>query len=142
MKKTILLLVSMAISNLALGSDKYEEIPEKFIGHIQEKDFKKAVESLYPHQDKSYFNTPDGALVINKLKSDMEDYGNYKYHERISEEKIGTRYAIVTYIVGMQFRPAYMSFKLYKPEDKWLVMSYRYNHNLKTLKKQNMEDSE
>ena len=141
MKKLIFLIASAIFPTLVFGAEKYDNIPEAFIGHLQEKDFQKAVESIYPDQDKSYLSTPDGALIISKLKHDLEGYGEYKYHELISEEKIGTRFVIVTYIVGMQFKPSYMSFKLYRPEEHWAVLNFKYNDNLHTLKKQNVKDT-
>jgi hypothetical protein len=130
----------MAFSLCISAAEKYDGIAENFIGFLQKKEFSSAAESLNPNQKKFDWNSPEGLTIKNKLASDIGKYGEYRFHELISEEKIGNRYVVLTYIIGMNNVPIFMSFTLYKPENSWQAQNYKYNEDLHELIEQSTKN--
>jgi hypothetical protein len=45
--------------------------------------------------------------------------GQYQFHELVAEEKVGSRYAHLIYLVGYERQPLRFEISVYKPGAKW-----------------------
>ncbi|MNG10181.1 hypothetical protein D3C84_936370 [compost metagenome] len=79
--------------------------------------------------------TAESIYAKEKSVKILNQFGKYYFHEKISEEKIGSRYALLTYIIGYDEKPLFISISLYKKENSWAVKSYKTNSNYKELVK-------
>lgn len=102
------------------SAEKYDGLPEKCLAFFAQGKPVEAVEfvedshNLYTKEDRAAFE----ALKFT-LKSRADALADYKFHELVAEEKIGTRYVRLTYAVGVGRAPFKVVMILYRPKEKW-----------------------
>ena len=135
----ILLVIGMLFSLCATGSEQYDGIPDKFMGLVEKGDHISAVDLIFGGAKGPEKIDAETKFVKEQLLGVLGNFGKYYFHEKISEENIGSRYARLTYIIGYKEKPLFISFVLYKNEKTWRVRSYTTNSNYKALVKSNNE---
>jgi hypothetical protein len=119
--KKLLVFVTFASSLLSSPcfADSYSSIPEKFFTYIKQGKTSEAIDYVY---GTNKWISKDSDQVVN-LKNQLSQLnklvGNYVFHELIVEEKAGTRYVHLIYLVGFERQPLRFELKLYKPAEEW-----------------------
>lgn len=137
MKKIATAIIATLFSCGVFATESYEVIPEAFIMTIKENHFKEAIDKLYPGSE--YWKTPEGQAEKAGFSAKMEKSGEYRFHELLSEKKIGNHYVVLSYLVGFSKTPLFLSIVMYKPEDQWIAKGIKfdeYPYNIKNLSTQ------
>lgn len=131
MKKPIIAstLLFLLFSNICLAAD-YGAIPEKFFGYVKQGKTDAAIEFLYGTNKWVAKKSDQVVNLKNQLSQVNELVGNYLFHELILEEKIGSRYAHLIYLVGYERQPLRFELKLYKVEKGWRFHGVSFDANL------------
>ena len=72
----------------------------------------------------------------------MEKAGNYRFHELLSEKKIGNHYVVQSYIIGFKDRPLFFSIVLYKPEKSWLAKGFQFDESYQNIKNFSLQQAQ
>ncbi|MNZ75143.1 hypothetical protein D3C78_936140 [compost metagenome] len=134
MKQITMAVIATLFSLGAFATESYNETPEKFIKTIKESHYQEAIDSLYPGSE--YWKTPEGQAEKAGFSAKMEKAGEYRFHELLSEKKVGSRYVVLSYLVGFKNRPLFFSIVMYKPEDLWIAKGIQFDEapqNIKNL---------
>lgn len=123
----IFLSAFLSVSANAFAAENYDDIPENFIKLIAAKKFQEAVDHLYP--GKTYWSTPQGLAEKSNISAKLEKYGDYRFHKLLSEKSIDGRYATLSYFIGFQEKPAFLSIAMYKPENSWKAKEFNISES-------------
>ena len=128
MKKiAVLILIFVSAS---VQASEYGGVPLKFFDLIISNKSVKAIDYLY---STNKWVDANSDTVIN-LKTQLEGIeklvGKYKFHELISENKVGTRYAHLIYLVGYERQPLRFEIRVYKPDDEWHFQGFSFDAEL------------
>lgn len=130
--RTILVIAALVLSLASNASfaDAYSSIPEKFFGYIKQGKTTEAIDFVY---GTNKWISKDSDQVIN-LKNQLAQLnklvGSYVFNELIVEEKAGTRYVHLIYLVGYERQPLRFELKLYKPDNEWRFHGVSFDTNL------------
>jgi hypothetical protein len=111
---------ALALFPASASAEKYDGLPEKCLAFfaqgkpIEAVEFVEDSHNLYTKEDRAAFE----ALKFT-LSARAEALSDYKYHELVAEEKIGSRYVLLVYAVGVARAPFKVVMVLYRPKDKW-----------------------
>lgn len=112
----------MSLSSGFADAAEYDDLPKQFFELVTKGDMGAGFEYLmntYPKTD------PDiNEETRKKLVKQLAHYGAYAFHEQLKEEKFGTRYAKLTYIIGYEYFPLEVTLTLYRPKEKWIVLGF------------------
>jgi hypothetical protein len=118
MKKILVALALVLFSGVAFA-ETYGGIPERFFSYVAQGKADDAIDFLY---GTNQWVAKNSDQVIN-LKMEISKLsglvGKYTFHELITEEKAGTRYAHLIYLVGYERQPIRFEIKVYKPDNQW-----------------------
>ncbi len=118
MKKVISAITLLLLSGVAFA-ETYGGIPDKFFAYIAEGKTNDAIDFLY---GTNQWVAKSSDQVVN-LKGELSKLnglvGKYTFHELIAEEKAGSRYAHLIYLVGYERQPIRFEIKVYKPGNQW-----------------------
>ncbi len=127
--KKLLILIFLTLPGYSIAAD-YGSIPDRFFSHIKAGETEKAIDFLY---NTNRWVSKNSDQVIN-LKSQLNSLdglvGKYLFHELISEEKVGTHYAHLIYLVGYERQPLRFEIKVYKPGDTWRFQGVSFDADL------------
>lgn len=130
MKRSILITVFILSVFNVLGQDKGEDIINIFFKQY-ETNPTKAVEDIF---NTSPYNgrMRDGIDNIkNELSKLTIDYvGKYYGHELIVKKQLSGSFVLYSYLIKYDRQPLRFIFKMYKPNDKWMLYSFKYDSNL------------
>jgi len=112
-----------------LASD-YGKIPEMFFSILETGDHAEAVDYLY---DTNKWISNDSDQVVN-LKNQLASLnglvGKYLFHELLLEEKVGSHYAHLIYLVGYERQPLRFQIKVYKANEQWRFQGVSFDAEL------------
>lgn len=118
------IIVALAFARLpnVAGAAEYDDLPKGFLELVAKGDMGAAIDYLGGNGVQM---DPDTVSELRrKVVKNLTVYGSYAYHEKLREEKVGTRFAKLTYIVGYEHHPLELSLILYRPKDKWLFGNF------------------
>lgn len=119
----------LLLATSAVHAEDYDGIPDRFFEKIAAHQYVDAGRTLGVPKDIA--DDEQLEKIISSLK------GNYKYHELIFTQDIGTRVVNLTYIVGMEEKPGGVILKMYKPESEWKVTGISVYENYRVLAREN-----
>ena len=123
------MVVLMALPVLAVGAN-YDAIPETFFNKLKSGQPDAAIDYLY---NTNAWVSKNSDQVVN-LKSQLKGLeglvGKYLFHELIVEEKVGSHYAHLIYLVGYERQPLRFEIKVYKAGDGWRFQGVSFDAEL------------
>jgi hypothetical protein len=130
MKKLILFAVVIIFSIPTYGQSTPEELIKSFFATYS-KNPGKAVEDIYATNPWSA-RIKDG---IENVKKEVNGYnvnyvGKYYGQELITKKQLSESFILYSYMVKYDRQPMRFVFKLYKPNDKWTLYSFKIDTNL------------
>lgn len=132
LKVTAFCLLLIIGSNLStFGQSTAQSLIEKFFNDYENKGAKLALEELYRTNDWTSRIQDQVDDIKNKLSNFNEDLVG-KYHGHVFLDKIEAAdcFTIQTYLLKFDRQPLRLTFKLYKPNDKWILYSFSFDDSL------------
>jgi hypothetical protein len=130
MKKMSIVAVILILCSGVAFADGYGGIPDKFFGYIAQGKTNEAIDFLYA-TNQWVAKTSD---QVTNLKGELAKLsglvGKYIFHELIVEERAGTRYAHLIYLVGYERQPLRFEIRVYKPRDKWRFQGVSFDSSV------------
>ncbi len=119
----------MVISTTSVASD-YNGITDNFFSALRSASPENAVNPLY-ETNKWISSGSDQVTYLKGQLGRLEGLvGKYLFHELILEEKVGTHYVHLIYLVGYERQPLRFELKLYKVGDKWRLQGVGFDTDL------------
>jgi len=122
---TILILFSSV--SFAAG---YDSIPDNFFAKIKSGDTDSAIDYLYGTNKWISKNSDQVINLKGQLNRLDRLVGKYLFHELILEEKVGSHYAHLIYLVGYERQPLRFEIKVYKAGDEWRFQGVGFDADL------------
>ncbi len=121
----------LSISFIGISQAQPKAVAELFFKEFKEKGASVAIDNLY---SPNKWISRSGDAVIN-LKNQLEglnvDYvGAYYGHELMFEKKLTDSFILLSYLVKYDRQPIRFTFQFYKPNDKWIIHSFKYDGNI------------
>jgi len=131
MKNKTLLISLFIIFPLTSLAQTPEKIIEKFFIQYDSLGTEAAINELYSH-NKWISSTSDG--VIN-LKSRLATFneeliGKYYGYEKIVDRKLNDRFQLSSFMVKYERQPLRFTFQFYKPNDNWILYSFKFDDSI------------
>ncbi|MBU2938737.1 hypothetical protein KO494_04195 [Lacinutrix sp. C3R15] len=132
MRQSILIII-LLISFSASAQNDPNEVVEQFFKEFKEKGAAIAIDNLY--KPNKWINKSADAII--QLKSQLEglneDFvGKYYGKELILEKKLADSFILKSYLVKYDRQPIRFTFQFYKPNDTWMIQSFKFDGNLDT----------
>jgi hypothetical protein len=118
MRKLAMVVVFLLCATTAFA-ESYGGIPDKFFAYLSQGKTNEAIDYLYgtnPWVAKNADQVTNLKGELSKLKGLV---GKYLFHELIVEQKVGSRYAHLIYLVGYERQPLRFEIKVYKTSNEW-----------------------
>jgi hypothetical protein len=128
--KRILLALLFALFSTGASAEKYDGIPERFFTLIAEGKVTAAVDFIYGTNEWLSRNFEQAKSLKEDLGQLEDLVGRYAYHELLVEQKAGTRYAHLVYLVGYERQPLRFDLQLYRSGKKWGCHSLSFDSKL------------
>ncbi len=131
MLKFNLIILILLISWVSFAQNTPKEIAEKFFDDYVENGASVALDNLY--FTNKWINRSADAVANLKSKMEglnLEFVGEYYGHELISEKQLGQSYALLAYLAKFDRQPIRYVFQFYKPKDRWVVYSFKYDSSI------------
>ncbi len=130
MKKALLIMI-LFVSFSASAQNDPKEVVELFFKEFKEKGSGIAIDNLY--KPNKWISKSADAII--QLKSQLdglnEDYvGKYYGNELILEKKLADSFILMSYLVKYDRQPIRFTFQFYKPNDTWMIHSFKFDGNL------------
>ncbi|MDX2130023.1 MAG: hypothetical protein SFU91_13400 [Chloroherpetonaceae bacterium] len=127
MKKIVLVAFLTLLSVNSFGQTTPEELINSFFKEYS-KNTNKALDDLYATNPWTS-RIKDG---IEKIKKDVNgfivDYvGKYYGYEPITKKQFSDSFVLYSYLVKYERQPMRFTFEFYKPNDKWILYSFKYD---------------
>ena len=131
MKTTVCLLLILGSNLSAFGQLTAQSLIDKFFDNYENKGAKIAVEELYETNVWTSRIQDKVDDIKNKLSNFNEELVG-KYHGYVFLDKIEAAdcFTIQTYLLKFDRQPLRLTFKLYKPYDKWILYSFSFDDSL------------
>jgi len=130
MGKLILAAAMMMILSATAYAESYGGIPDRFFSYLRQGQANEAIDYLYA-TNKWVVRNED---QVTNLKAEFSKvpglFGKYMFHELIAEQRIGTRYAHLVYLVGYERQPLRFEIKVYKPAAEWRFQGISFDAKL------------
>ncbi|WP_298496468.1 hypothetical protein [uncultured Algibacter sp.] len=128
MKKTLLVIPLLLFTLILTSQNDPKDISEQFFKDFEEKGSSIALDNLY--KPNKWMNRSGDAII--QLKSQMdglnEDFvGKYYGKELLFEKTLTDSYILLSYLVKYERQPIRFTFQFYKPSDKWVIYSFKYD---------------
>ena len=109
------------------------KIIDEFFERYEKEGITIALDSLYA-TNKWVTNSP-GLVIQLKSKIKMalgnEDFiGEMHGYEPISVKTLGSSFKLYSYLVKYDRQPIRFTFKFYKPQDDWILYTFKYDFNI------------
>ncbi|EDM44857.1 hypothetical protein SCB49_02014 [unidentified eubacterium SCB49] len=128
--KKLLFLLLISTSGTLFAQSNSQELIDKFFT-TYEKDAGKAVKELYATNKWTERIQDDIEKIIGAVNNFSENYmGEYYGYELITKKKFSESLELYSYLVKYDRQPIRFIFKFYKPNDKWVLLSYALDDGL------------
>lgn len=130
MRKLIILTAVTLFSLTSFGQSNPEDLINTFFKEY-EKTPSKAVEDIYASNPWTS-RIKDGIETMkNEVNKYTVDYvGKYYGYELITKKQLSESFILCSYMVKYDRQPMRFIFKLYKPDDKWSLFSFKIDTDL------------
>ncbi|WP_452231243.1 MULTISPECIES: hypothetical protein [unclassified Lacinutrix] len=131
--KKVLLIIMFFVSFSTVAQGDPTEVVELFFKEFKEKGSSVAIDNLYK-PNKWISKSADAIIQLkSQLQGLNEDYvGKYYGKELILEKKLADSYILMSYLVKYDRQPIRFTFQFYKPNDTWMIHSFKFDGNLDT----------
>ncbi|AXO79408.1 hypothetical protein DZC78_03085 [Olleya aquimaris] len=130
MKKQ-LLFAMLFVSCFSFSQSKPKEISELFFKEFKESGASTAIDNLYKPNKWISKNTDAIIQLKSQIAGLNEDFVGKLYgHELMFEKKLADSYILLSYIVKYDRQPIRFTFQFYKPNDQWIIHSFKYDGNI------------
>lgn len=119
----------LVLATSAVHAEDYDGLPDRFFEKVAAHQYIDAGRALGIPEDIA--DDKQLEKIVSSLK------GDYKYHELIFTQNIGTRVVNLAYIVGMKEKPGGVIIRMYKPESAWKVTGIAVYENYRVLAREN-----
>ncbi|AEH02176.1 hypothetical protein [Lacinutrix sp. 5H-3-7-4] len=131
MKKQLLFTTLLFITFFSFSQSAPKESAELFFKEFKEKGSSTAIDNLY--KPNKWISKNSDAII--QLKSQIaglnEDFVGKLYgHELMFEKKLADSYILLSYMVKYDRQPIRFTFQFYKPNDEWVIYSFKYDGNI------------
>jgi len=128
--RKIVALFFLALLAHSASAQSYGGIPEKFYGLIAAGKTSEAVDYVYGTNPWLARNTDQAANLKAEFRKLDPLVGKYVYHEPLVEEKVGTRYVHLVYVVGYERQPLRFELRLYRASTGWVCQGVSFDAKL------------
>lgn len=118
MRKLVMAVVLLFCAATA-SAESYGGIPDKFFGYLAQGKAIEAIDFLYGTNQWAAKNSDQVTNLKGELSKLNGLVGKYLFHELIVEQKVGSRYAHLIYLVGYERQPLRFEIKVYKASNEW-----------------------
>ncbi len=131
MKKSSILILVFFITLVSFSQTQPKDKAELFFKEFKENGSSVALDNLY--NSNKWISRSGDALI--QLKSQMEalneDYvGKYYGEELMFQKKLTDSYVLLSYLVKYDRQPLRFTFHFYKPDDKWVIYSFKFDASI------------
>lgn len=126
----IIILTMLVLFSTTSFASGYSSIPDKFFSKLKSGNPETAIDFLYSTNKWVTKNSDQVVNLKGQLKSLSRLVGKYIFHELILEEKVGTHYAHLIYLVGYERQPLRFEIKVYKAGEKWRFQGISFDAKL------------
>lgn len=131
MKRNSIIVLLMFLAQIALSQDEPREIVTKFFNAYEKDGASMALDNLYATNKWMQRATDAFTNLKSQLNGLNEDYvGQYYGYELIGEKKLANSYMLLSYLVKFDRQPIRYTFQFYKPNDKWVIYSFKFDANI------------
>ncbi|WP_299781504.1 hypothetical protein [uncultured Formosa sp.] len=128
--KKLLIVLLISISGHVFSQSGPEDLIKDFFTTYKA-DAGKAVKELYATNIWTERIKDDIDKIIGTVNGFTENYmGKYYGYEKITTKKFSESLVLYSYLVKYDRQPLRFIFKFYKPDDKWVLLSYSLDDNL------------
>jgi len=120
MKKMVVVFALLLCSATA-HAENYNGLPEKFFGFLAQGKPNEGIDYLYGTNEWLGKNSDQTIILKSELSKLGGLVGKYIFHELVSEQKVGTRYAHLIYLVGYERQPVRFELKVYRTSTEWRI---------------------
>lgn len=122
------LVILIAISSNSSGQSTSQSLIDDFFNDYETEGAKVAVENIYKTNPWTSRIADDVENVKNSLASFNDELVG-KYYGYVFIDKIETSdcFSIYTYFIKFDRLPLRLTFKFYKPDDKWTLFSFKFD---------------
>jgi len=120
----------LLLTSISANSNEYGGVPEKFFNLLISNSPDKAINYLYDTNNWVDANSDQVVNLKTQLSGIGKLVGKYKFHELVSENKVGTHYAHLIYLVGYERQPLRFEIRVYKPENEWRFQGFSFDADL------------
>ena len=129
MKRVLSILFFLLFAHSAFAQT-YNGIPERFFALLTQGKANESIDYIFStnpwlNKNADQIGNVKGELV--KLNNLM---GKYTFHELLAEEKSGTRYVHLVYLVGYERQPMRFELRLYRPATEWRLQGFSFDDKL------------
>lgn len=132
--KQFLLFIGLVFFSATQIFSQEAKSPERLLFDFFEtyqKDVAKALDNIYETNKWLAENTK----LVNQVKEKLTQFdknlvGDYYGAEMLDRKLMGESYRLYSYLVKYERQPLKFSFEFYKPKDKWVLISFRFNANI------------
>ncbi|HUG43755.1 MAG TPA: hypothetical protein VMN76_05890 [Acidobacteriota bacterium] len=129
MTKGLILLAMLLFPGVCMA-EGYERITERFFGYLEQGRTDEAIDLLSSTNEWVGANTDQVIHLKDQLARLSNLVGEYLFHEMILEQRVGSRYAHLIYLVGYDRQPLRFELKVYRPGDQWRLQGVSFDANL------------
>lgn len=126
----ITIFITLVLFSSVTFASNYGSIPDKFFAKLKSGQPETAIDFLYGTNKWVSKNSDQVINLKGQLKSLNGLVGKYLFHELISENKVGSRYSHLIYLVGYERQPLRFEIKVYKIKNKWRFQGISFDAKL------------
>lgn len=119
----------MLFSGVAMALD-YGGIPDRFFSYVAKQQTDEAIDFLYGTNPWIHKNADQVTNLKGELAKLNGLVGKYLFHELIVEERVGSHYAHLIFLVGYERQPLRFEIQLYKAPDQWRFQGVSFDARL------------
>lgn len=128
--KGVIAAVALLLFSGVASAETYGGIPDKFFSYIEQGKTNEAIDFLYATNKWIARNSDQVTNLKGELAKLKGLVGGYTFHELIAEERAGSRYADLIYLVGYERQPIRFEIKVYKPEGQWRFQGVSFDSHV------------
>lgn len=128
--KNLMIILFLFIASISFGQDSPQILIDSFF-ETYKTDASKAVKDLY--KTSKWFDRiqDDIESIANTLNGFNVDYmGEYYGYELITKKGFSESFKLYSYLIKYDRQPIRFTFKFYKPNDKWILYSFKYDDGI------------
>lgn len=128
--KKIIVLIFLVFAFKGFSQNSPKELVDTFF-ETYKTNAGKAVQDLYATNQWTDRIKDDIDKIVGMVNGFTENYmGKYYGYELITKRKFAESFILYSYLVKYDRQPLRFIFKFYKPNDKWVLLSYSLDDNL------------